>query len=227
MPGRQTILTVAVALVAIMLVAAGALFVYPMLTSGGISSPPGQGNGTPATTTSPSILKPIVTPIVKETPPPVIPPTGVQVHVNYLGGFKGSYGVSDIITTVPGNSGERVWEVENATNSTVLATFEKLDGSPHELLVEIYNNGKLVTSGTTTVGHGSVALSYSTATGIAAAPVTSGGGTAKTTPAAAATTIAVVNTTAPAVNATTIKTTTVTTATVTTTAAVNTTTATP
>ena len=105
---------------------------------------------------------------------PIYPRTGVYVHVNYLGGFKGNYGIPDTITNVPGNSGDRVWEVENATNSTVQATFTKLDGSPHELLVEIYKDGKVLSSGTTTVGHGSVTLSVDMVTGIAAAPVTSG-----------------------------------------------------
>jgi hypothetical protein len=94
--------------------------------------------------------------------------------------------LQEAITTVPGNSGDRVWEVENATG-TVKATFEKLDGSSHELLVEIYKDGRALTSGTTTVGHGSVALSVNTISEIAAAPVTSGGGSATKTATAAAT----------------------------------------
>jgi hypothetical protein len=224
MPGKQTILTAAAVLVAILIVAVGALVVYPMLTSGGLTLPLGDGNATPSTTPS-SIAKLTGAPVVKETQAPDIPQEGVYVHVNYMGGFKGSYGISDAITTVPGNSGDRVWEVENATNSTVQATFEKLDGSSHELLVEIYHNGKALSSGTTTVGHGSVALSVDMVTGVAAAPVTSGGGTAKTTPAAAVTTLAGVATTSPAGNTTTIITTVTTTAT--TAMAANTTTAAP
>jgi len=206
MPGKQTMLTAAAVLVAILIVAAGALFVYPMLTSGGLTLPFGDGNTTSGTTSTTSIAKLTGAPVVKETSSVAIPETGVYVHVNYLGGFKGSYGIPDAITTVPGNSGDRVWEVENATNSTVQATFEKLDGSSHELLVEIYNNGKALSSGTTTVGHGSVALSVDMVTGVAAAPVTSGG-TAKTTPAAAVTTPAGVATTSPAGNTTMVATT--------------------
>ena len=224
LPGKQTILTAAVALVVVLVVAAGALFVYPMLTSGGLTVPSGSGDGTPTPVSTSSAILPSGTIVIKETQPPAIPGTGVYVHVNYLGGFKGSYGIPDSITTVPGNSGDRVWEVENATNSTVQATFEKLDGSSHELLVEIYKDGKVLTSGTTTVGHGSVALSVDIVTGIAAAPVTSGGGTtAKTTMTVATTTTAAVKTPTPAANTTTVKTTTVTT----TTAAANTTTAAP
>jgi hypothetical protein len=220
MPGKQTLITAAVALVAILLVAAGALFIYPILTSGGLTLPSG-GDVTP-TSTSSAVLK-TGTIVIKETPAPVIPPTGVYVHVNYLGGFKGSYGIPDMLTTVPGNSGDRIWEVENATNSSVQATFEKLDGSSHELLVEIYKDGKLLTSGTTTVGHGSVALSVDMVTGKAAAPVTSGeGSTVNAAPAAAVTTVAAVKTTVPAVTTTTITTTATTT-----TAAANTTAAAP
>jgi len=224
MPGKQTILMAAVALVAILLVAAGALFVYPMLTSGGLTLPSGDANATQ--TTPLSTLKPVGTPVIKETPAPEIPLTGVYVHVNYLGGFKGSYGIPDMITTVPGNSGDRVWEVENTTNKTVGASFEKLDGSSHELLVEIYKDGKVLTSGTTTVGHGSVALSVDTLTGIAAAPVTSGGGTAKTTAAVTAKTAGVAKTGTPGADMTAV-TPTVTATSITTTVAANTTTAAP
>jgi len=176
MPGKKTIFTAAGALLVILLVAAGAVFVLPMLTSGGLSLPFGSGDSTP--TPTPSSSSPTVlqqgTIVIRETLAPDIPATGIFVHVYYLGGFKGTYGIPDMITNVPGNSGDRIWEVENATNSTVKATFTKLDGSPHELLVEIYQDGKALSSGTTTVGHGSVTLSVDMVTGIAAEPVTSG-----------------------------------------------------
>jgi len=183
MPGKKTILTAAVVLAVILIVAAGALFIYPMLTSGGLAIPSGSGDDTPSPSTTSSTIKTSGTIVIRQTIAPEIPDTGVYVHVNYLGGFKGNYGIPDTITTVPGNSGDRIWEVENATNNTVQAAFEKLDGSAHELLVEIYRDGKVLTSDTTTVGHGSVSLSVDMVTGIAAAPVTSGVGTAKTAPA--------------------------------------------
>jgi hypothetical protein len=218
MSGKQPVLTAAVVVVAILFLAAAALFIYPILAAAGSTTPNGEGDVTPAATSS--SVSPSGTLVLKETQAPVIPPAGVYVHVNYLGGFKGSYGIPDMITTVPGNSGDRVWEVENATNSTVQATFEKLDGSSHELLVEIYKDSKTLTSGTTTVGHGSVALSVDIVTGIAAAPVTSGGGgTAKTDTVAAVTTAATVKTTASNANMTTVATSTSTNAMATTTAA--------
>ena len=178
MPGKQTILTAAVAVVVILLVAAGAMFVLPMLTSGGLPLP-GSGDASPTPTPTLSVLKPAD--VVVKTQTVSIPPKGVYVHINYLGGFKGSYGIPDMMTTVPGNSGDRVWEVENATNHTVEASFEKLDGSGHPLLVEIYSDGQLLTSGNTTVGHGSVSLAVDMVTGKATEPVTSGIGSSTST----------------------------------------------
>jgi zinc-ribbon domain len=198
-PGTRTLLTAAVVVVAILIVAAGAFFIYPMLTAGG-STTPGVETTTPitSTTTRPVAIGTVI-PYVPTARP--IPATGVYIHVNYLGGFEGSYGMTDALTTVPGNSGDRLWEVENA-NGTVQAEFTKQDGSARELLVEIYRDGTSLTSGTTTIGHGSVALSVNLTTGIAAAPVTSGGGTAKTAAAAAVTTAAVLKTANPDANTT-------------------------
>jgi hypothetical protein len=181
MPGRQTILTAAVVVVVIVLVAAGGMFVLPLLSGDGMTLPGISGNATPAPTSSSStILKP-GTIVAQETITAVIPPKGIFVHINYLGGFKGSYGAKDMLTAVPGNSGDRVWEVENATNSTVIAMFEKLDGSGHPILVEIYRDGVELTKGSTTVGHGSVSLSVDMVTGKAAEPVTSGIGSSTST----------------------------------------------
>jgi hypothetical protein len=188
MPGRNVLLGIGAIIIILIVVGIGAVFVLPMLNSAGPSTPSESTPvATPVPTTSSSttaVVKPGGTIVVIETPAPEIPPTGVQVHVNYIGGFKGTYGIPDMVTTIPGNSGERVWEVENGTTaSTVTASFEKLDGSSHELLVEIYKDGKLLTKGSTTIGHGSVVLSVNPVTGVAATPITSGGGSASATPA--------------------------------------------
>lgn len=181
---KKMLMTAGLIVVVILVIAAAAMFVYPMLTSGSGISLPSESSGTtptpsptPAATSaassSSSSIKPGGTIVPVETVAVEIPPTGIYVHVNYIGGYKGTYGAPDALVSVPGNSGERVWEVENV-NSTVKASFEKLDGSSHELLVEIYKNGVSVTKGTTKIGHGSVALSMDAKTGVAATPVTSG-----------------------------------------------------
>jgi len=217
-PDKKILIALGGIIVVVLLIAFVALYVLPMLGSGGVTLPSGTGGPAPATT--PSSVKPSGTIVVVDTPDVNIPVTGVYVHVNYLGGFKGSYGMPDALTTIPGNSGERVWEVENASG-TVQAEFEKLDGSSHELLVEIYKNGALLTKDSTKIGHGTVKLSVDTSTGVASAPVSSSGSVAlATTPAASATTSAVTK------NATTVITPLVTTA-ATTAPVTNTTTAAP
>jgi hypothetical protein len=217
MPDRKILLALGGVIIVVLLIAVIALVVWPMMTSGTATTPSGTtGSVTPAPTSS--AIKPSGTIVVAETEAPVIPALGVYVHVNYLGGFKGNYGMPGALTTIPGNSGDRVWEVENATG-VVQAEFEKLDGSAHPLLVEIYKNGALLTQDSTKIGHGTVKLSVDTSTGVASAPVSSGSGTTavSTTPAVAATTSASANvtvtstpvittptTTAPAVNTTTV-----------------------
>ncbi|PKL63709.1 MAG: hypothetical protein CVV32_12350 [Methanomicrobiales archaeon HGW-Methanomicrobiales-3] len=179
-PSRNMLLGVGAVVLLLVIVAVGALVVLPMLSSGGLSLPSVPGDAGPTPTSSSSTTLTMGTIQIRETPAPVIPVTGVQVHVQYLGGFKGSYGMPDALTTVPGNSGDRVWEVENA-NGTVIAEFEKLDGSNHELLVEIFKDGSVLTRDTTTIGHGSVKLSADVSSGVAATPVSSNGAATEAT----------------------------------------------
>jgi hypothetical protein len=192
MSGKKAIMTIGIVVVVIVLLAAGALFLYPMLAGGGTGHPGGSGSDV----TTAATPRPPVTMFVPSETTHVIPASGVFVHVNYLGGWKGTYGMpSDILSIT--NSGDRVMEVENA-NGTVNASFEKLDGSAHELLVEIYKDNTVLTSGRTTIGHGSVVLSVNLTTGVAETPVTSGGGTT-TSPTPTSTTNATANTSAAAI----------------------------
>lgn len=178
-PSRNMLLGIGAVVLILVIVVVGALVVLPMLSSGGFSLPVGPGDASPTPTSSSTTLT-MGTIQVRETPAVVIPVTGVQVHVQYLGGFKGIYGMPDALTSVPGNSGDRVWEVENA-NGTVIAEFEKLDGSNHELVVEIFKDGSILTRDTTTIGHGSVKLSADVSSGVAATPVSSTGGATEAT----------------------------------------------
>ena len=101
-----------------------------------------------------------------------IPQTGVWVHVDYIGGWKGTYGMPDNPERVT-NSGDRIYEVEDA-NGTVTASFWKLDGSSHDITVDIYKDGTLLSHGVTSARFGMVTLSVDTTTGFAQAPVISG-----------------------------------------------------
>jgi len=172
----------------IVAVALGGFFLYPMIFTGGEKTP----HDLTAPTTSPGIVQTTSNPSTtfiapKETTMRTVPTDGVYIHINYIGGWKGSYGMPSAVQTVT-KSGDTFYHVENATG-TVQATFEKLDGSTRQvLLVEIFKNGNLLTSGNTSAGFGKITLSVDTTTGVAAIPnITtsrlSGTGTSNTTPA--------------------------------------------
>jgi hypothetical protein len=187
----------------------GVFFLYPMLSTGGGKT---LDNST-APTAVPTTPKPSGTFILPtETNVGIVPTTGIYVHINYLGGWKGSYGTPSALRLLT-NSGDRFYQVENATG-TVQATFEKLDGSTkHALLVEIYKNGNLLTSGNTSAGFGKVTISVDTTTGVAAIPKVStstltGVGTSNSIPTTSQTGNAtVISTTTTALKITTVKTT--------------------
>ncbi|HUT39677.1 MAG TPA: zinc-ribbon domain-containing protein [Methanoregula sp.] len=95
---------------------------------------------------------------VTERPAVMVPADGVYVHITYLGGWKGLYGMPSALQNVT-NSGDRFYLVENATG-TVQASFEKLDGTTkHALVVEIIKNGNLLKSGNTSAAFGKISLS--------------------------------------------------------------------
>jgi hypothetical protein len=177
-------IVLAIIIVAVVL---GGFFLYPMISAGGEKSPdnttaPATSPGTVQTTPKPSTT--LVTP--KETTVRTVPTDGVYVHINYIGGWKGSYGIPSALQTVT-KSGDVFYRVENVTGP-VQATFEKLDGSTRQvLLVEIFKNGNLLTSGNTSAGFGKITLSVDTTTGVAAIPnITTGSlsgmGASNTTP---------------------------------------------
>jgi hypothetical protein len=112
---------------------------------GGGSSAPAPSSGEPqATSSNPSVQQTVAVGIapsvVKTQIPATLPEEGVYVHVNYIGGFSGTYGMEGNMTTMR-NSGDRYFVVENATGN-VYATFHKEDASTrHEIFVEILKNG--------------------------------------------------------------------------------------
>ncbi len=163
-PGRNTVLAAGVVLLIIAVIVGGFL-IYPSIVKGGSVAPGTTTSPTP-TTTTPGTSGTIIPKVTTEV---TIPVEGVYVHIKYLGGWKGFYGIPSELRTLT-NSGDRYYPVENATG-TVVASFEKLDSSAKQiLLVEIIKNSKILTSGNTTSGFGKVNLSVDTATGIAKSP---------------------------------------------------------
>ena len=195
MPGKKVFMAIGVIILIIAIAVAGVVFVYPMISGIG-SSIPDSATGvpaitpTPVTTSTPAPSGTLVIPV--ETTLPIVPVTGVYAHINYIGGWKGTYGMPTALQTVT-NSGERFFQIENATGP-VQVTAEKLDGSTrHELIVEIYKNGGLLATAKTSDGFGKVTASADATTGVA-----------KTTPAV---TVSVTTTSKPVTNITTVKTT--------------------
>jgi hypothetical protein len=174
-PGKRTVYA-GIVIFLIIAVILGGFFIYPLISKG--------GQIPPATSTSPTT--PPVTQIpsgnivtLKVTPVITVPPEGIYVHIKYIGGWKGSYGIPSDLKTIT-NSGDRYYPVENATG-IVQASFGKLDSSTKQtLLVEIIRNGQVLTSGNTTAGFGTVTLSVDTVTGVAKAPELSTGGVTTT-----------------------------------------------
>lgn len=81
---------------------------------------------------------------------------GIYIRVNYPGSWSGTYGVNEDTRSAQ-YSGEKIFQIENA-QGTVSASFQKEDRSDQRLLVEIYNNGKIVGSGSSMEPKGSVAI---------------------------------------------------------------------
>lgn len=97
---------------------------------------------------------------IKDQPTVAVPVEGVFVKVSYLGSFSGQYGMAGELMDAR-DSGERVYEIENA-NGTVSAMFKKTDSStkPHELMVEIWKDGKVLKFDKNTSPNGEVRVDY-------------------------------------------------------------------
>ncbi|MFA5346699.1 MAG: hypothetical protein WC294_01055 [Methanoregula sp.] len=191
-PGSKTVYAIVIVLL-IIAVVVGGFFMYPLIAKGVSVAPNTSASPTPIETTlvSSGTINPKVTPEV------TIPVEGVYVHIKYLGGWTGSYGISSDLKKLT-NSGDRYYPVENATG-TVEASFEKRDGTTKQALVaEILNNGRVLTSGNTTAGFGKVTLSVDIATGVAKPPQVSAG-----TAATSVEPITTIKTTIPATSTTT------------------------
>jgi uncharacterized membrane protein len=115
-------------------------------TGNGSSTPSGSsGQSSAASPGSQQTIVVGVAPSVIRTQIPVtIPTEGVYAHVNYLGGFGGTYGMEGNMTTTR-NSGDRFFVIEDAKGA-VTATFHKEDSTQNEIVVEIFKDGKSLQS---------------------------------------------------------------------------------
>jgi hypothetical protein len=116
------------------------------------------GGSSSSTAAGSSTLNPTA---IKEQPTITVPVTGVWVKVSYLGSFSGEYGPSDGAMVAAKDSGDKAFEVVNATG-TMSATFRKTDSStrPHDLTVEIWKDGKVLKFDKSSAPKGEVSVSY-------------------------------------------------------------------
>jgi len=164
---RRAVIMVAAAVVVILLLAGGAFIYWNFLKGTG-----SEGDGTASTTSVPTTLPttvatptpahttatPVATTVATPEPTPVvlIPETGVWVRVIYPGTFKGTVGTAAGPQEVR-DTGDKFYSIPTS-EGIVSAAVQKTDGSGDELLVEVYKNGNLVKSASTTVPKGIVEL---------------------------------------------------------------------
>ncbi|PKL70233.1 MAG: hypothetical protein CVV30_02415 [Methanomicrobiales archaeon HGW-Methanomicrobiales-1] len=162
MPGKKVFIALGIVILLVIIAVVGVV-VYPMISSDSSTGNETSPSGAPVPVTTAAIGSSTPSPsgtfVVRETTPaPAAPATGVYVHVDYIGSWKGTYGMASDLQKAD-LSGDRFLEVVNATGP-IQATFEKLDSSTkHPLIVEIYKNGGLLKNGTSSAAYGKVTLS--------------------------------------------------------------------
>jgi hypothetical protein len=111
------------------------------------------GSAVPSTTSPGTSINPES---IRNAPAETVPGTGAFVKVSYIGGFAGTYGINGEMVTLR-SSGERVLPLNAA--GTVSAAFHKEDGSTrHEIVVEIYKDGKVLKSARNSSAYGEVSV---------------------------------------------------------------------
>jgi len=149
---RKSVLVLAVLSLAGMVVLSGCLNQQPTTPATTVTTVSG-------TQTQVSGIQVSGTLTVKPTVQVTIPAKGVFVKVSYLGAFNGTYGMSGAMQQVK-NSGDRVYEITNATGN-VTATFSKQDASTtHDITVGLWKNGVLLTSAMNSTPFGKVSFTY-------------------------------------------------------------------
>jgi hypothetical protein len=201
MPGKKVMIAGIVVVVLIAVIGIGAVFVYPMLASGSLGSislPGGSSSsstGTVSAATADSIK-------VVETTAPTIPTEGVWISIDYIGSYRGTYGMTSDLQSLE-NSGARLYEVVNATGLVKVLVEKKDSSTKHALTAGIYKDGKLLKSDSTSNSYGSVSISSDVggSTAVTSVATTAGNKTANST-------VTTKQTTATAKTTTTTKTTT-------------------
>ena len=144
--GLNTTQVAIIAIVAILVVAAAALISFGKSGNTGIKT---GGPGPTATATNAIGVQRTLNPDSIKVPTTVsIADTGIFIRVQYMGSYNGSYNADGEVHAIR-NSGDRLFTVENSSQ-TISVMVAKTDRSAKQpLTVEVWKNGKLVkTAGT-------------------------------------------------------------------------------
>jgi hypothetical protein len=129
-----------------------------IVTSGCVSQQSTPQNTTTPAGTQTQVSGGTTSPTIRQPTPVVVPAIGLFVNVSYLGAFNGTYGINGVMQKVR-SSGNRLYTIDKTTGN-VTATFSKEDKSSHALRVEIWKDGKLLTSAANSTAFGKVSVTY-------------------------------------------------------------------
>jgi hypothetical protein len=154
-------ITAVVIVIALIALAAGAYLFAPSLFGKGETSLP-PVTAAPAVTAMPTTAAtPAVTiaatAVPVTTPEIIIPPHGVWVLVKDEGPYSGSAGAPERFRTINA-AGNHAYQL-SVKDELVMATIQKRSKTGEKLTVEIYNEGKLIKSGSVSSPEGTVSIS--------------------------------------------------------------------
>ncbi|MGB8309991.1 MAG: zinc-ribbon domain-containing protein [Methanoregula sp.] len=110
-------------------------------------------------TPTPTMAVTTVIPTVLQTPATSVPQTGVWVEITYDQTYSGSVGLPGDQVQVS-DTGDHYYRIPTE-NGVVAVSVQKNDGSADELKVNLFNNGILVKTGSTTIPYGNVDMQVS------------------------------------------------------------------
>jgi hypothetical protein len=166
---RMMIAGVALVIVVIALAAGAYLFAPSLFGKGETLLPPVTVASTTAqtavqtpvpTTVTVAVTPAVTTPLTTAptaAPQVIVPQTGVWVRVKYEGSFSGTAGAPGRFRDID-DTGDHVYQLP-VKDEIVTATIQKQDNTGRKLTVEIYNEGKLIKSGSVSAPKGNVIMS--------------------------------------------------------------------
>ena len=168
---NHTVIAAGIVVIVVIALAAGVYFFAPSLFGMGKTPLPSvtpastaalttQPTPVPTSAATPPVTTAATAPVTSApttVPEVIIPQTGVWVQVKYDGPFSGTAGVPGRLRAIT-DTGNHFYQLP-MKDEIVSATIQKQDNTGRQLTVEIYNEGKLIQSGSVTAPLGTVDIS--------------------------------------------------------------------